>query len=73
MTSYYVIVSIKLYKEVGNDECIFVCNFGDRRMSGFEFIERGGGVSEGLPVAGSKKSPVSIGLKNSLKVARSCN
>ena len=57
MTSHYVIVSIKLYKEVGNDECIFVCNFGDRRMSGFEVIEGGGGVSEGLPVTGSKKKP----------------
>ena len=62
MTSYYIIVSIKLYKEVGNDECIFVCNFGDRRMSCFEVIE---GASEGPPVAGSKKkSPISIGLKN---------
>ena len=54
MTSYYIIVSIKLYKEVGNDECIFVCNFGDRRMSCFEVIE---GASEGPPVAGSKKKP----------------
>ena len=49
MTSHYVIVSIKLYKEVGNDECIFVCNFGDRRMSGFEVIEGGGRGFRGSP------------------------
>ena len=36
MTSDYVIVSIKLCPEVGNDEYIIVCNFGGRRMSGFE-------------------------------------
>ena len=30
---------IKLYKEIGNDEYISVCNFGDRRMSCFEVIE----------------------------------
>ena len=39
MTSYYVIVLFKLYKEVENDEYISVSNFGDRRMSGFEVIE----------------------------------
>ena len=38
MTSDYVIVSIKLCPEVGNDEYIIVCNFGGRRMSGFEVI-----------------------------------
>ena len=62
MTSYYVIESIKLYKEVGNDEYISVCNFGDRRMSDFEVIE--GGPPRVAPVAGSKKSPVSTGFKN---------
>ena len=34
MTLFYVIVSIKLCPEVGNDEYIIVCNFGGRRMSG---------------------------------------
>ena len=62
MTSYYVIVSIKLYKEVRNDECIFVCNFGDRRMSCFEVIE---GEPPRVPLSQeAKTSPVSTGLKN---------
>ena len=39
MSSYYVIVTIKLCPEVGNDEYIIVCNFGARGMSGFEVIE----------------------------------
>ena len=43
MTSDYVIVSIKLCPEVGSDEYIIVCDFGGRRMSGFEVIE---GTSE---------------------------
>ena len=38
MTSDYVIVSVKLCPNVGNDEYIIVCNFGSRRMSGFEVI-----------------------------------
>ena len=68
-------MSIKLYKEVGNDECIFVCNFGDRRMSGFEFIEGGerGGLRGSPRRRKQKEGPVSIGLNNSLKVALSCN
>ena len=41
MTSDYVIVSIKLCPEVGNDEYIIVCNFGGRRMSGCKVIEGG--------------------------------
>ena len=41
MTSDYPIVSIKLLPEVGGDEFIIVCYFGDRRMSGFEVIEGG--------------------------------
>ena len=41
MTSDYAIVSIKLLPEVGGDEYIIVCYFGDRRMSGFEVIEGG--------------------------------
>ena len=62
MTSYYVIVSIELYKEVGNNECIYLCNFGDRRMSCFEVIE---GEPPRVPLSQeTKKSPVSIGVKN---------
>ena len=60
MTSYYVIVSIKLYKEIGNDEYISVCNFGDRRMSCFEVIE---GEPPWVPCH-RKQNPVSVGLKN---------
>ena len=69
MTSDYVIVSIKLCPEVGNDEYIIVCNFGGRRMSGFEVI--GGGEGEGGGGGGlqgarrsqkAKKSPVWMGL-----------
>ena len=41
MTSIYVIVSIKLCQQVGNDECFVLCNFGDRSLSGFEVIEGG--------------------------------
>ena len=55
MTSDYVIVSIKLCLEVGNDEYIIVCNFGGRRMSGFEVIGGGGGPPRRPPVAESKK------------------
>ena len=39
--SDYVIVSIKLCPEVGNDEYIIVCNFGGRRISAFKVIEGG--------------------------------
>ena len=45
MTPDYVIVSIKLCPDVGNDEYIIVCNFS-------------GGDLRGPPVTGSKKSPV---------------
>ena len=38
MTTDYGIMSIKLCLEVGNDEYIIVCNFGGRRMKGFEVI-----------------------------------
>ena len=38
MTLFYVIVTIELCPEVGNDEYIIVCNFGGRRMSGFQVI-----------------------------------
>ena len=39
MTSYHIIVSIKFCLDVGNDECIILCNFGGRIMSGFEILE----------------------------------
>ena len=39
MTPDYVIVSIKLCPEAGNDEYIVLCNFVGCSMSGFEVIE----------------------------------
>ena len=39
MTSYHIIVSIKFCLDVGNDECIILCNFGGRIMSVFEILE----------------------------------
>ena len=38
MTSNYVILSIKSFLEVENDQYIVMCNFGGRNMSGFEVI-----------------------------------
>ena len=38
MTPDYVIVSIKFYPEVENDQYIIVCNVSRRRISGFEVI-----------------------------------
>ena len=59
MTSDYVIVSIKLCPEVGNDEYVIVCNFGGRRMSGFEVIGGGGGGLQGARRSQkAKNSPV---------------
>ena len=58
MTSDYVIVSIKLCPEVGNDEHIIVCNFGGRRMSGFEVIGGGGGLQGARRSQKAKNSPV---------------
>ena len=46
MTSIYVIVSIQLCLKVGKDEYIVESIFGGRRMSIFEVIGEGGGVSE---------------------------
>lgn len=34
MTSNFVIISVKLCLNVGNNDYITVCNFGDRIMSG---------------------------------------
>ena len=53
MTSYSVIVSIKLCPEFGNDGYIIMCNFGGRSMSGVEIIG-GGGAFEAPSVGGSK-------------------
>ena len=52
MTSNYVIVPIKLYLDVGNDEHIILCNFGGRFVSSFEVME--GDPKAHLLVAGSK-------------------
>ena len=41
-------------QEVGNDEYMIACNFGSRRMNGFEVIEREGGREGGK---GSDASP----------------
>ena len=49
MTSIYVIVSIQLWLKVGKDEYIVESIFGGRRMSIFEVIGEGGGVSEVPP------------------------
>ena len=38
MTSNYVILSIKSFREVENDKYIIMCNFGGRDMNGFEVI-----------------------------------
>ena len=50
MTSIYVIVSIQLCLKVGKDEYIVESIFGGRRMSIFEVIGEGGGVSEVPPL-----------------------
>ena len=42
ITSNYVIVSIKLCLDVGNDECIILWSFCGCIMSGFEGIKEGG-------------------------------
>ena len=39
MMSYHIIVSIKFCLAVRNDECIILCNFRGRIMSGFEILE----------------------------------
>ena len=60
----------KLCQEVGNDEYMIVCNFGSRRMNGFEVIEReegrDGGGGGGLRCLSrsqeTKKSRVWTGL-----------
>ena len=48
MASDYIIVSVKLCLDVGNNEYIILCNFDGRSMSGFEVI------------AGGSRSPISF-------------
>ena len=43
MALNYVIVSIKLRLDVGNDKCIILCDFGDLIVRGVEVIGRGVG------------------------------
>ena len=38
MTLFYVIVTIKLCPEVGNDEYVILRNFGGRMMSGVQVL-----------------------------------
>ena len=52
MTSNYVIVPIKLYLDVGNDEHIILFNFGGRFVNSFEVLK--GDPEAHLLVAGSK-------------------
>ena len=61
--SDYVIVSIKLCPEAGNDECFILCNVIGCSISSFEVIgeERAGGSGGSLEALGQekrKKSPV---------------
>ena len=57
MALNYVIVSIKLRLDVGNDKCIILCDFGDLIVRGVEVIEERGGRS-----LQTEKSPVWIEL-----------
>ena len=43
-------------QEVGNDEYMIVCNFGSRRMNGFEVIEREGGREGGEGLSRSQET-----------------
>ena len=66
MALNYVIVSIKLRLDVGNDKCIILCDFGDLIVRGVEVIEivRGVEVIEerGGRSLQAEKSPVWIEL-----------
>ena len=57
MALNYVIVSIKLRLDVGNDKCTILCDFGDLIVRGVEVIEERGGRS-----LQAEKSPVWIEL-----------
>ena len=63
MTSDYVIVSIKLCPEAGNDEWFVLCNFIGCSISSFEVIGEGwGGGGSGGPLEAlgqeKRKNPV---------------
>ena len=62
MTSDYVIVSIKLYPEGGNDDYINVRNFSGRGMSGFEVIQGASKLPSASRTHEAKKSLVWIKL-----------
>ena len=53
MALNYVIVSIKLRLDVGNDKCIILRDFGDLIVRGVEVIQERGGRS-----LQAEKSPV---------------
>ena len=69
MTSDYVIVSIKLCPEAGNDKWFVLCNFIGCSISSFEVIGEGGrggglwGPSGGPRSREAKKNPVLIRLR----------
>ena len=56
MASNYIIMSIKLCLDVGNDKDISLYNFGGLILSGFEVIEGEGGGGGGSQVAANKTS-----------------
>ena len=66
MTSDYTIVLTKLSPNVGNDECVVLCNFGGYSTSGFEVIEEDPLEHPPPPPSSgsqeAKKSTVWIGL-----------
>ena len=57
MASNYIIMSIKLCLDVGNDKDISLYNFGGLILSGFEVIEGEGGGGGRVP-GGSKQNIV---------------
>ena len=62
MASDYVIMSINLWTEVGNDEEIVVCNFSGHRLSCFEVLE--GDLLSPLQSQEAKKKPGPNGVKD---------
>ena len=78
MTSDYVIVSIKLCSEAGNDECFVLCNFIGCSISSFEVIGegRGGGGGSWGPLEGprsreARKKPGINRVKNLYFIVKS--
>ena len=56
MALKYVIMSIKLCLDVGNDKGISLYNFGGLILSGFEVIEGEGGGGGGRDLGGGKEN-----------------